>query len=111
MAFPELQKYSDDFDFSENWIFLSEGRNYKGLSQYRYAVRKKPADVHRFQIRGGRTSEEFKMLGIKYVRDGYEQVGLQLFKDSSGITRHQGVWFKYKDPKNKNEERSDTLDH
>ncbi|MFD2275374.1 hypothetical protein ACFSQZ_02730 [Rubritalea spongiae] len=96
MNFPEIQKFMDDFDHSKNWIYRSEGRDFKGLSQYRYAIRKKPDDVARYWVRSGRNADDFKSLGIKYIRDGFELVSLQLFKDSSGTTRHQSVWFKYK---------------
>ena len=96
MNFPELQKFMDDFDGSTDWMYRSEGRDYKGLSQYRYAIRKKPDDASGSRVHSGRSSDDFKSLGIKYIRDGFELVSLQLFQDSSGVTRHQAVWFKYK---------------
>lgn len=92
----DLQIFVESFDSTEKWILRAEGRDYKGLSQYRYAIKNKPENAVAYQIRSGRDDAEFYALGIQYQRDGYKRVSLQLFKDSSGTTRYQGVWFKYK---------------
>lgn len=82
---------------SKKWVHRSEGRDFKGLSQYRYALRKRPDGATHYQVRSGRDEAGYYNLGKSYQRDGYKRVSLQLFKDSSGIMRYNSVWFKYRD--------------
>ena len=91
----DLQMVIDNLDIKRQWIYRVEGRDYKGLSQYRYALRNRPDDATHLQVRSGRNDGEYFNLGVGYHRDGYKRVSLQLFKDASGIMRYNGVWFKY----------------
>jgi len=90
----DLQMFIDTFDSSSNWIYRAEGRDFKGLQQYRYALRKKPSKGGRYYVRSGRLHDEFYKLGVDYQRKGFKRVSLQLFKDGSGNMIYNGVWFK-----------------
>ena len=83
-------------DKSKNWVYKIEGRNHKGLSQFRMAIRPKPVDADRCYVRNWMSASDFWEYGISYQKQGFKRVSLQLYKDSSGITRYQAVWFKYK---------------
>jgi hypothetical protein len=70
-----------------------EGRDYRGVAQIRWVEREMQKDTECF-IHGMMTHDEFYSRDTRFHSEGYRRASMQVFKDASGVARHQAVWIK-----------------
>lgn len=92
----KYQIFFNAINFKDKAVVFHEGRNYKGLSQYRLVLKDRPDNFSSHLVRNFMDEQKFWQYGVNYNKRGYKRISLQVFKDASGTIRHQAVWFKFK---------------
>jgi LysM repeat protein len=94
MSRAELQ-YQQDMIPSEQYFAYVEGRNNRGVAEFRAVKRDLLiAEYSQWAVFWGIDEEELFDWELRLLRTGFERKSMQLFFDSTGIPVHQIVWLR-----------------
>ena len=90
-------EYQKEFDRQANRKFYPkqvEGREYRGMIQFRALFIEFPSERFSFFSHHGLSTEVYKKKDKEYISKEFTQIWYQEFTTSSGQTLHQGTWVK-----------------